>query len=452
MINPLFFTAILFAFALLWVFLAFRASKTIQTTTDYFLAGKQLGIMPITLTLMATQIGGGFLSGIAQESYQTGLYGILYALGICTGFILLGLGVAGRLRELNIGTTAELFETVYGSAALKKYAALLFIISLWGILVAQIVAFKTIIAGLGITSHWVTILFWLSIIAHTVIGGLKAVVSVDIFKQLFIVCMFSGIFIYSIFTLGHPAFSFEHLSTIQSTFSSLELSFANLLPIFLMPALFCLIEQDLAQCFFAAHSRRVAAISAIYASIFLVCFSLAPVYFGMQTKLLGLPVVGQANPLIVYLSFVCNVVIFVFAVIALIAAITSTANSLLFAVSSHISQDFNLVKTGKKQVLLAQAITLITGLAALITSYLIGSNIIGILTTSYELSVSSLLVPLLAVYVKLPTSKQAAFGAMLFGTLGFIFFRFYPIGITKEVATLMCSLLGYLLGSALRRF
>jgi solute:Na+ symporter, SSS family len=452
MINPLFFTAVLFAFALLWVYLAFHASKTIQNTTDYFLAGKQLGIMPITLTLMATQIGGGFLSGIAQESYQTGLYGILYALGICTGFIILGLGIAGRLRELNIGTTAEIFETVYGSTALKKYASLLFIISLWGILVAQIVAFKTIIVGLNITSQWVTILFWLSIIAHTVIGGLKAVVNVDIFKQLFIVGIFSGIFIYSILILGLPSFSIENLAAMQNAFVSPELSWANLLPIFLMPALFCLIEQDLAQCFFAARSRRVAAVSAIYASIFLVCFSLAPVYFGMQTKLLALPVIGQANPLIIYLGFVCNTIIFIFAVIALIAAITSTANSLLFAVSSHIAQDFKLVKSGKKQIIAAQAITLITGLAALITSYAIAPNIIGILTTSYELSVSCLFIPLLAVYLKLPTSKQAALGAMVFGSLGFILFRIYPIGITKEVATLLCSLIGYGGGNFSRRF
>lgn len=451
MINPLFFTGILFAFALLWVFFAIRTSKNITTTTDYFLAGKQLGIIPVTLTLIATQIGGGFLSGIAQESYQTGFYGILYALGICAGFIVLGMGVAGRLRELNVSTTAEIFETMYESVALKQYASLLFIVALWGILVAQIVAFKTVIVGLSITNQWITILFWLSIIAHTVIGGLKAVVTIDIFKQIFIVIMFGGIFFYSLVTIGN--FPLASLPMLQSAFSSPDLSFAHLLPIFLMPALFSLIEQDLAQCFFAARSQSIAAISAIYASIFLVLFSFAPVYFGMQTKLLGLSVIGQANPLIIYLDYISGNLIFILAVIALIAAISSTANSLLCAVSAHISQDFKLVHfEGVHHIAIAKTITLIVGLAALIISYVVNPNIIGILIISYELPVSCLIIPLLAVYFKKQSSKYAAFGAILFGTLGFILFRVYPLALPKEIATLSCSLLGYLIGAQLGRF
>lgn len=395
---------------------------------------------------MATQIGGGFLSGIAQEAYITGFYGILYALGISTGFILLGLGVAGRLQALQIKTTAEVFETVYGSPLLKKLASLLFTASLWGLFVAQIIAFKTITSGLGIHNELVNAFFWLSIIGHTVLGGFAAVVNIDVIKQLFIIIMFLGIFIYSLFY--YPlSFSF---TSIQPLFISPSATFQELLPIYLMPSLFCLIEQDLAQCFFAARSKATAATAAIFASIFLIFFSLAPVYFGMQTRLLNFPVEGIANPLIVFLAHTCNSLIFALAILALVAAITSTANSLLCAVSSHIMHDFNLHKTTKKNgVYKAQGITLLVGLAGFVASHFMTPTIIGTITLSYELSVGCLFIPLVAAYF-FPLEKTRAAGlSMIFGFLGFFIFRIVPLPIAKELAMLGASLLGFLLGLAL---
>lgn len=446
MIESTIFIAILLTLAASWIGMAFYSSRKITSTTDYFLAGKQLGVAPIALTLMATQIGGGFLSGIAQESYYTGFYGILYALGICAGFILLGLGVAQRLKALNISTTAELFETKYHSPLLRKIASALLIASLWGILVAQIVAFKTIAAGVGIGT-WVTVVFWLAIIIHTMMGGLNAVVGVDMLKQVFIVTVFSGIFIYSFFTLDNPPFSWSALNHVQSFFAVPGQSMHELFALFLMPTLFCLIEQDLAQCFFAAQNSAIASRAAVYASIFLLCFSLAPVYFGMQTRLLNLEIAGDANPLIIFLSYIIRSdVIIACALFALIAAITSTANSLLCATSAHIAQDFVVRKNAKDTITISRTITLLTGGAALIASFLVDKNILGILTTSYELSVSCLFVSALIAYFKKEVKMEAAALSMLAGACGFVLFRYISVGIPKEIATLALSLCGYLIG------
>lgn len=448
MINTTFFIIILGLFGLFWFLLAVLAAKKIKNTTDYFLAGNELGIIPLTLTLMATQIGGGFLSGIAQESYVTGFYGALYALGISSGFIALGLGVASRLKALNIKTTAELFETRYRSTTLKKIASLLSIISLWGILVAQIVAFKTIMLGLGITQEWVTILFWLSIIGHTVIGGFKAVVLVDIFKQVFIIVMFVGIFLYSLYTNPLLPHTLPDLFSIQHMFGVNKATILELIPIFLMPALFCLIEQDLAQCFFAARNKSVAAVSAFWASIFLILFSAAPVYLGMYAKVLNLPVAIGANPLIVSLAHITSATIFILGVMALIAAITSTANSLLCAVSGNITQDFNIIsEKNRNSLFISKMVTLIAGVAALIASYLVSKNILGILTISYELSVSCLFIPSIIAYYRKDVSRTGAIGSLALGAFGFFIFRLYPPSLPKELATLCLSLIGYIVGS-----
>lgn len=449
MLNSTVFITLLSLFSVLWIVVAWWTSRSIKNDTDYYLADRQLGVLPITLTLLATQIGGGFLSGIAQESYHVGLYGIAYALGISAGFILLSCGIAARLRALNIETTAELFETRYGSPLLKKVASTLSIISLWGILVAQIVAFKTIMYGLGIYSEWVTLMFWLSIIIYTMIGGLKASVFIDIFKETFVIIMFFGIFFWSFFSEPTSWLNIHNLFAFQQSFDT-STSILQILPIFFMPTLFCLIEQDLAQCFFAARTQKIAVMSAIYSSIFLLLFAVAPVYFGMKARLDNLPVLGTANPLIVTLDALCTPLIFSLAVIALVAAISTTANSLLCAVSGNLSLDFDFSWLNVKNKLrFSKIITLCAGLSALVVAYLITERIVGILTISYELSVSCLLVPSLVAYYKKDVYKSAAALSMCAGLCGFILFRIIPLPINREVATLLLSGIGYLIGHAL---
>ena len=49
-----------------------------------------------------------------------------------------------------------------------------------------------------------------------------------------------------------------------------------------------LAEQDLAQRFFAARTKKIATLSALLTGGFMILFALVPIYFGMQAKLLGL--------------------------------------------------------------------------------------------------------------------------------------------------------------------
>ena len=110
----------LLALILFYLFFGFFSSRTVKSTKDYFLAGRDLGIFPITFTLVATQLGGGMLLGTSQEAYVAGIYGILYTVGITLGFLMLGCGLAAQLQSLNINTTAELFETHFNQRRSKK--------------------------------------------------------------------------------------------------------------------------------------------------------------------------------------------------------------------------------------------------------------------------------------------------------------------------------------------
>lgn len=439
----LFFTFFI-GLAIVYTIIGIIASKKITTISDYFLAGRNLGLWPVMSTLIATQLGGGMLLGTAQEAYRVGLYGIMYTLGMSLGFLLLGFGIASRLQSLNVATTAELFETRYNSPTLKKIASILSIITMGGILVGQVVGAKILLSGLGFFNEPIFITFWLFTILYTMVGGLKAVVLTDIFQVIFIIVIFTGVFLHSVWLQPQELVT---LFQSQKYFDPAHLNTSTLLATLFMPILFSLIEQDLAQRFFAARTKCIASLAAIGSAIFMLLFSLVPIYFGMKAQLLGLSIPLGQSPLIPVLQTITTDLILVLAVCAIIAAITSTADSLLCAIGSNLAQDFDVSFLGKNPLTQSKYITLIVGLAALGASYLVSQNIIGILIESYEISVSCLLVPLLFCYFRKNVNKTAAIGGIIGGLLGFIGFRLWTPPIAKEILTLLLSLVGYLLGN-----
>lgn len=150
-------------FGIIYIILALLPQRHIKTKTDYFLAGRNLGFFKATCTLIATQLGAGLLLGTSQEAYQIGLYSLLFTGGISIGLIILGLGIAGKLRELNIVTTTQIFETKYNSSLLRKIASIIVTVTLCGILVGNMVASSTLLKSLGFAHATFYIVFWLFI-------------------------------------------------------------------------------------------------------------------------------------------------------------------------------------------------------------------------------------------------------------------------------------------------
>ena len=448
--NTYLFLGMLFCLSLLYRAIAVFGSKKSDNTLDYFLAHRSLGIIPLTFTLIAIQLGSGMLLGTAEMSYKTGFYGILYSLGMALGFIILSLGFASKLRGLNISTTAQVFETRYNSDSLKAIASILSIISLCGILIGQIVASKQLLIGLEVYNPIVLICMWLVVITYTMIGGLHSVVLADMVQVSFIIIIFTGVFLKALISVPASVFTMKAFFYIQRQFKG-STDFSTLLSAFLMPVLFSLIEQDLAQRFFAAKSKMVARISAFAASLFILAFTCIPVFFGIATKFTMGKIPVGANPLIAYLEHYSSPLVFVLIVCGILAAITSTADSLLCAISSNISQDFNHFLKKPISITQAKLITCVTGIITLSCSFFIQQNILGILGNSYKICVSCLFIPTVIAYFYDNLSARAGFISMLFGGIGFVISLFMAASIQKELLPLGLSLLGYIIGSILSK-
>ncbi len=443
---PLFF-AVFATLTFFYLILGLIASRRVKTTSDYFLAGQNLGVLSVAFTLIATQLGSGLLLGTSQQAYFVGIYGLLYTAGIIIGFLLLGCGLASKLRGLGVATTAQLFETHFNSQILKKIASLLSVLTLCGLFIGQIVASKMVITALNIENELIFITFWLCVILYTIIGGLEAVVFTDIFQVSIITIIFFSIFIYSFSIDSINWFSLPTLFIIQKTyFSELNLPINTMIATLCMPALYSLIEQDLAQRFFSARTKKIAIVSAFCAALFMFLFSLIPIYLGMKARLLGLPLLSN-SPLIPVIELMGNDLVLVLALCAILAASTSTADSLLCAISSNLAQDFSFGSRLLTPLQRSKVITLVVGSIALITSYFVPQNIIEILIKSYEISVNCLLVPSLCAYFAqkmLPT--EAAWGSIIFGLTSLLLLPLWETTFPTALLPLVFSGIGYLIG------
>ncbi len=139
----------------------------------------------------------------------------------------------------------------------------------------------------------------------------------------------------------------------------------------------------------------------------MLCFAIIPVYFGIKAHILGISLTPGANPLLVlidrtYPSWVVTLVVY-----GILAAIISTADALLCAISSHIAQDFSLFKTEKTALYYSKIIMLSIGTITLVLGRYF-TNIIHIIIGSYAIPVTALIVPLLVAYYKIPASQTGA--------------------------------------------
>lgn len=424
------------------VAVGFIFSKKAKKSTNFFLGDRSLGWFLLMMTFVATQVGGGFILGTAEASFEHGIYGIFYSLGQALGFLALGLGFGAKLQSLKLTTASDLFETYYGSPSLKKFAALLSVLALTGILIAQAVALKKFLFSMGIASDFVFLATWLAVIIYTTQGGFLAVVWTDLLQASLMITILIVAFSFAIGqeSTPHLVASVTSLSPSASEFSP------KLLGLLVMPFLFMFIEQDMVQRCFAGKCQKAVTKGALLASLALFLLAIIPVYFGQTARLFGVESVDSSSKFMEAISLSTNSGIFSLVACAVLLAIVATAASLLSAISSNISNDFAIHSRPR-------LVTCLTGLVALVASTF-SSNIFVWMIASYELAVDSLFVPLVsAVFLKercknlLPAAKLAC----ILGCVGFVEGKIFDHGTFGLFLPLLLSLAGYGIGAIYSR-
>ncbi|HSX25857.1 MAG TPA: sodium:solute symporter family protein [Chlamydiales bacterium] len=417
-----------------WI--ARRSSRDMSTQSDYYLGGKGFSFFPLMMTFFATQVGGGIVLGASEEAFSWGWWVLFYPIGQVLGLIGLGAGIGKRLASYRVSTVAQIFEVFYDSPFLKRAASLLSILSLFMILIAQILASKKFMLSLGVDTLWIFYLFWGLLIAYTALGGIRAVVATDMIQ--------AGVLIFFLFTAFFYAFWTQPPIALPET----DFSPSKISGWLFMPFLFSFIEQDMGQRCFAAQSNRILSKATLGAALLTFFIAFIPIYFGITGMQLGLDRTSGGSILMAAVSHTTTPALTALVGCAVLAAILSTADSLINAIGSNLSQDFFRTSSLKTTKLLSIAI----GAGALFSSSYF-TNVLDLLIQSYEFTIAALIVPLLAaLFQKRKGNLRSALIAAIFGASGFILFRLIPCPIPTDLAEIALSLLGYTASEALFAF
>ncbi|MFC4557726.1 sodium:solute symporter [Virgibacillus kekensis] len=168
------------AYGIIMVILGVYYSKKVSKSEDYILAGKSLGTLVLTGTLIATWVGSGSVTG--------GQTSMAYSFGLIPAFLLTIPSVIGiialyflssRIRNLGKYTVSSILEEKYGTSA-RLMASIIIVLAYIGIVSYQIKGVGYILnLTTGISITWGTIVGAVLIIFLATIGGLRSVAPTD---------------------------------------------------------------------------------------------------------------------------------------------------------------------------------------------------------------------------------------------------------------------------------
>ncbi len=424
--NTYIFWSAIAGLAVAFIGSGFKGKQTDQTIEDYFICRSSLKLGWLTLTILATQLGGGAVIGAAETAYTSGWVGCFYSLGICLGLLIMGIFVAPKLKTYNLMTMASVFGEVYQSRRLRTFSACLSVITLFFILVAIGVSCRKLFTYLGYDSPWILAGFWFVILGYTVMGGLRAVVITDAIQVIFILIVFSGIALY--------VTQMPDLKMTIVAYSPPENTDIRWTDWVLMPLCFMIISQDMGQRCFAAMDKTAIQKGMIIGALVLMVASTVPVVIGILGAQTGI-VSHSGSILMTVVENIFSPTMVSLIAISIIIAIVSTADSLLCAISSNISIDI----MRNSSVLKSKGITFLIGVAAMMFSYS-KSNVIPVMIIGYEISVFALFIPFLMGLYKKPVTEKQALISIGVGGLFFILKKMAPFPGLEFLMLIGCSL------------
>ena len=162
-----------------------RQARENDTLSDFYLGGRSFGFTVLFLTFFATQYSGNSLSGIPGQTYREGLsyfMGVTFLVGIVTGYTLFAPRLYALSRRKNYLTPTDFLDDRFRSPALNFLSAAIFAWALLNFLVAQFMALGLAFAEFtrGEIPYWAAVVGGaLVVVLYVLIGGMRAVAWTD---------------------------------------------------------------------------------------------------------------------------------------------------------------------------------------------------------------------------------------------------------------------------------
>lgn len=311
-----------------------------NTLKQIILNDNKTGTVLLTITLVATYVGGGLTTGIIHFGYQGGVIGIIIGLSYSLAFLFLG-WLSGTIKILGdkhgYVSFSDFIEQTHGSLSSRIVKVIYFVVFII-FLAAQFVAFATVLRILfGYPFIWTVAIGALFVVAYTAISGFRGVLLTDTL-QLAVLAIILFFFILPT-TLEGGLYKFSTLPdnyldgmAMGPTFAVGSLLFAGL-------TLF--VRIDAWQRILAARDAKTARRAFVWTGIIILPFFAGFTLIGMDAYAFN-PNLTTDGEVIreIFNHYFTNKWALSFVALGFVAAIVSSADSLLNVLAVNTVRDW----------------------------------------------------------------------------------------------------------------
>ncbi|MFU8859765.1 MAG: sodium:solute symporter family protein [Cyclonatronaceae bacterium] len=433
--NPIDLT-IFIAYFLIVLGIGFYFMRRNKGAEDYYLGGRNMHYSHVGLSVVATDVGGGFSIGLGGLGFVMGISGswMLFTglIGAWMAAVLLIPKVKPLSDREKFFTMPELFHYLF-SPGVALAAGIVSAVGYLGFTSSQMLAGAVLASSTfeGLDLRMALYIMGGIIIIYTVMGGIKAVIYTDTFQW---ILLLSGLFF-----IGLPVayYAIGGIDAIRATVQPEMLSLTNITwqqivnwSITIIPIWF--VGMTLYQRIYATRSTSDAKKAWYLAGLFewpvmafmgvlLGLFARVAADQGMFAHLgfSDISEVHQEQGLPLLLRTVLPVGLMGLMMSAYFSAIMSTADSCLVAASGNVTTDilekvFKLKVDPHILIRWSQGVTLLLGIVALLLASTM-ETVLDIMLYSYAVMVSGLLIPVLGGLYWPKSSSAGALGAIIIG-------------------------------------
>lgn len=416
-------------YALIMLFIGFFFYRKNKGVDDYFVGGRQMSSWHVGLSVVATDVGGGFSIGLGGLGFTMGISGswMLFTglIGAWVSAVLLIPKVSKLTKQINLLTFPQIFNHYYG-ARTALVAALISFIGYLGFTSSQILAGAKLASATFPEIDFTTLLVSMGVftVVYTAIGGLKAVIFTDTIQWIILMAglLFIGLPVAYYAVGGYDAIK-ASIPPEFLNFNNISWSQVVNWSIIIIPIWF--IGMTLYQRIFACRNEKDAKKAWFIAGLFeWPIMALLGVSLGLIARAAFeqqlLPGLDGADPelgLPVLLATVLPVGLLGLLMAAYFSAIMSTADSCLMAASGNFVTDLlgKFVKLSDEAILkISQWSTLVLGFLAVFIAVQM-TSVLELMLLSYSFMVSGLFIPVLGILFLKKHYSAAALSAMLAG-------------------------------------
>jgi solute:Na+ symporter, SSS family len=387
------------AYSALLVGLGLFIGRKVSTTSDFFVAGRNLSPALLFATLLAANIGAGSTVGAAGIGYASGLAGWWWVGSAGIGTLVLAFWIGPRMWRVakanDLQTVGDFLELRYGAGVRGLVAALLWAATLF-ILAAQLLAVARILEAVaGVPKAWGCIIGGAVMTAYFTAGGLLSSAWVNLVQ---LVVLYLG-FLLALPVALRSVGGFDGLAASAPTSAYLEPWSGGLRYLALLVPAF-IVSPGILQKVYGARDERTVRFGVGLAGLGLLLFAWIPPVLGMAARAhfpdLASPDLALPTLLVAKMPLALGTL----GLAAVFSAEVSSADAILFMLATSLSRDlyrrFLRPDAEDARVLRVARIAAAAGGILGVGIAILFESIVGALVIFYSILSVSLFVPVVA--------------------------------------------------------